>query len=260
MQGINETLDAIAAADAWRQLHQRVVQSPPSVLLDGSINQEYVAVDEIFAKHQLAGAGIPIPQSTVCGPRQAPAAACQLGLPVAVKMVHEKLLHKTEAGAVVLNINSRRKVADAIAQMQKNVALRQPDAASNRFLIERMQDAPLAELIIGVRQDAQFGLAMTIGSGGVLVELVGDSVTLLLPSSRDDIIEAIEGLRVSRLLNGFRGTAKVDMKKLADELTKVTDFMIFNRGSVAELEINPMFVYEDSICAVDALMHTRAAA
>lgn len=260
MQGINETLDAIAAAVAWRQMHQRVVQSPPSVLLDGSGNQEFVAVDEIFAKHQLAGAGIPIPTGTACDCRQAPAAACELGLPVAVKMVHENLLHKTEAGAVVLNLNSRRKVAGAISQMHKNVALRQPDAASNRFLIERMQATPLAELIISVRQDAQFGLAMTIGSGGVLVELVGDSVTLLLPCSRDDIVEAIEGLRVSRLLKGFRGAAKVDLMKLADDLAKVTDFMIFNRDSVAELEINPMFVYEDNICAVDALMHIRAPA
>jgi acyl-CoA synthetase (NDP forming) len=103
-------------------------------------------------------------------------------------------------------------------------------------------------------------LAMTIGSGGVLVELVGDSVTLLLPCSRDDILEAIESLRVSRLLKGFRGAAKVDMKKLADELTRLTDFMTFNRAFVAEIEINPMFVYENSLCAVDALMHIRTSA
>jgi len=233
MQGINETLDAIAAAFAWRQMHQRVVKNPPTELLDGSDNQNALPVDEVFAKHQLAGAGIPVPPSTVCACGQAPAAAQALGLPVAVKMVHEKLLHKTEAGAVVLNLNSSRKVADAIAQMHKDVAARQPDAASNRFLIERMQARPLAELIISVRQDAQFGLAMTIGSGGVLVELVGDSVTLLLPCSRDDILEAIESLRVSRLLKGFRGAAKVDMKKLADELTKLTDFMTSNRENVA---------------------------
>ncbi|MEP0332379.1 MAG: acetate--CoA ligase family protein [Anderseniella sp.] len=258
MQGINDCLDAIAAASVWKQMQQRIVCQPPAELLGGEVIRQIVAVDEVAAKSRLAEAGIPVPSGTVCCRADAAAAAEALGFPVAIKMVHEKLLHKTEAGAVMLNINTETEVTDAVAQIQKSVGERLPDAASDRWLIEKMQVRPLAELIVSVREDAQFGLAMTIGSGGVLVELVGDSVTVLLPCTRDDLSEAIEGLRISRLLDGFRGGAKADMRKLVDQLAGLADFMILNRGKVAETEINPMFVYEGSLCAVDALMHIRA--
>lgn len=259
MQGINDCLDAIAAAAAWRQMQQRIAHQPPAELLSGEGIKKIVAVDEATAKNRLAEVGIPVPSGTVCCLADAAAAAEALGFPVAIKMVHERLLHKTEAGAVVLNINSGTEAADAVAQIQKAVATHLPDAASDRWLIEKMQAQPLAELIVSVREDALFGLAMTIGSGGVLVELVADSTTVLLPCTPDDLIEAIESLRVSRLLDGFRGGAKADIRKLADQLAGLADFMVLNRGKVAELEINPMFVYEDGLCAVDALMHIRIA-
>lgn len=257
MQGINDCLDAIAAAAAWRQMQQRIAHHPPAELLDGEGIQQIVAVDEATAKSRLAAAGIPVPSGTVCCHADSAAAAEELGFPVAIKMVHEKLLHKTEAGAVVLNINSGTEATNAVARIQKAVATRLPDAASDCWLIEKMQAQPLAELIVSVREDAQFGLAMTLGSGGVLVELVADSTTVLLPCTPDDLIQAIESLRVSRLLDGFRGGARADIRKLADQLTRLADFMVLNRGNVAELEINPVFVYEDSLCAVDALMHIK---
>jgi len=257
MQGINDCLDAIAAASAWRQMQQRIVCQPPAELLGGEVIRTIVAVDEVAAKSRLAEAGIPVPSGTVCNRADIASAAEALGFPVAIKMVHEKLLHKTEAGAVELNISSGAEASEAVERMRKAVAERRPDAASDRWLIEQMQAQPLAELIVSVREDAQFGLAMTLGSGGVLVELVADSTTVLLPCTRDDLTEAIEGLRISRLLDGFRGGAKADMRKLADQLAGLADFMILNHGKVAEIEINPMFVYEDSLCAVDALMHIR---
>jgi len=260
MQGINDCLDAIAAASAWRQMQHRIAHQPPAELLGGEAIGKFMAIDEATAKSQLAEVGIPVPSGTVCCLADAAAAAEALGFPVAIKMVHEKLMHKTEAGAVVLNINSGSEATDAVARIQKAVAARLPDAAGDRWLIEKMQAQPLAELIVSVREDAQFGLAMTLGSGGVLVELVADSITVLLPCTRDDLIEAVESLRVSRLLDGFRGGAKADIRKLADQLAGLADFMVLNRGKVAEIEINPMFVYKDSLCAVDALMHIRTSA
>jgi len=260
MQGINDCLDAIAAASTWRQMQHRIAHRPPAELLDGEIIRNFMAIDEATAKSRLAEVGIPVPSGTVCCRAEAATAAEALGFPVAIKMVHEKLLHKTEAGAVMLNINSASEATDAVARIQKAVATRQPDAASDCWLIEKMQTQPLAELIVSVREDAQFGLAMTLGSGGVLVELVADSTTVLLPCTRDDLIDAVESLRVSRLLDGFRGGAKADIRKLADQLAGLADFMVVNRGKVAEIEINPMFVYENSLCAVDALMHIRTSA
>ena len=80
-------------------------------------------------------------------------------------------------------------------------------ASADRFLVERMVEPPLAELLVGVRTDPRFGLAMTLASGGVLTELVADAVTILLPASRVDLEEALGRLRMSRLLDGFRGAA-----------------------------------------------------
>ncbi|MGB7206777.1 MAG: acetate--CoA ligase family protein, partial [Anderseniella sp.] len=195
MQGMNDCLDAIAAASAWRQMQHRIAHRPPAELIDGMAAGKLMVIDEATAKSWLAEAGIPVPLGTVCGQATADAAAEALGFPVAIKMVHEKLLHKTEAGAVALNISSGKEVTDAVTRMKKAVASRQPDASSDRWLIEKMQAQPLAELIVSVREDAQFGLAMTLGSGGVLVELVADSTTVLLPCTRDDLVEAVVGLR-----------------------------------------------------------------
>lgn len=254
MQGINETLEAIAAAACWAQARNRIKQARPGDLLTVNVHPELQAIDEVTAKRDVAAAGLSVPDGKVCSASDAASVAAALGFPVALKMVSPALLHKTEVGAVVLGLNTPDAVGQAVAQMQAAVTARQPEALSGTFLVERMQSTPLAELIVGVRTDDQFGLAMTIGSGGSLVELVGDSTTLLLPCTEDDVVRAIEELKVSRLLTGFRGRAKADVAKLASDLMKLARYMEEHRGRVAELEINPLLVYENGVCAVDALM------
>ena len=77
-----------------------------------------------------------------------------------------------------------------------------------RFLVERMIDGAVAEVLVGLRRDARFGGVLVLASGGVLVELVGDTRTLLLPARREDIARALDELKVSRLINGFRGQTR----------------------------------------------------
>ena len=116
----------------------------------------------------------------------------------------------------------------------------------------------LAELIVGIRRDAQFGLVLTLGSSGVLVELVGDSQTLLLPCTLGDLIAALSKLKVARLLNGFWGRPKADLACLAHSLLALTAFVQARADRFVEIEINPLFLYPDDVLAVDVLLQVSA--
>ena len=215
------------------------------------------SVDEYQAKRWLHGAGIPIPAGRVTGAREAPEAAARIGFPVAVKLVSEHLLHKTEAGAVALGISSPAEVEAAVARIRAGVRRLDADAPADRFLVERMVGPPLAELLVGVRTDPRFGLAMTLASGGVLTELVADAVTILLPASRVDLEEALGRLRISRLLDGFRGSPPANRTVIVDALYRLASHLCREDNEVEEIEVNPLFVLTDRVCAVDALMRVR---
>ena len=215
------------------------------------------SVDEHQAKRWLHGVGIPIPAGCVTGAREAPEAAAGIGFPVAVKLVSAHLLHKTEAGAVALGISSPVEVEAAVARIRAGVRRFDADAPADRFLVERMVGPPLAELLVGVRTDPRFGLAMTLASGGVLTELVTDAVTILLPASRVDLEEALGRLRISRLLDGFRGAAPANRAVIVDALSRLASRLCREDHDVVEVEVNPLFVLTDRVCAVDALMRVR---
>ena len=99
------------------------------------------------------------------------------------------------------------------------------DAVNDSFLVERMSPPPLAELIVSLRRDAQFGWALTLGSGGILVELVGDAGTLLLPSSPADIQTALARLKVGHLLGGFRGRPRAELAAIAAALHQLCSYV-----------------------------------
>ena len=178
-----------------------------------------------------------------------------LNFPVALKMVSSKILHKTELNAVVLNIKSDLELGVAVENMRSSVSKKAPNLVSNRYLIEEMANTPIAELIVGIRSDSQFGLSLTIGSGGVLVDLIGDVSTVILPTHSGEIREAIKNLKVFKLLDGFRGKPKVKLEVVEDAIMKLVIFAEKNINLISEIEINPMFVFEDSVQMVDALIY-----
>ena len=130
---------------------------------------------------------------------------------------------------------------------------------TDRFLAEQMAGTPVAELMVSVRADPDFGLAMTIASGGMLVELIDDAATLLLPASRAEIARALAGLRVSRLLDGYRGRPAADRDAVIDALQRLACYATAHR-EIAEIEINPLFVLPDDVVAVDVLMRVACPA
>jgi acyl-CoA synthetase (NDP forming) len=169
-------------------------------------------------------------------------------------MISPRLTHKTEAGAVVLNLKDENSLNLAAAKMKSDVTAYDARAVSELFLVEAMSPNPLVELIINIRQDPQFGAALVLGSGGVLVELLADSATLLLPTRPVEIIRALKGLRVGRLLEGFRGRPAVDIGKVAAEIYKLSVTYQDNIKTIAEIEINPLFVYQAEVSAIDVLI------
>ena len=124
------------------------------------------------------------------------------------------------------------------------------------FYFERMVEGGVAELIVGITRDPMFWPVMTVGTGGVLVELLKDSATLLLPAGREEIESALRGLRLFPLLDGFRGRPRADLDAAIDAVAKISAFALANAGTLAELDVNPLIVCSEGRGAwvADALM------
>jgi acyl-CoA synthetase (NDP forming) len=197
-----------------------------------------------------------VPEARLASPADAPAIAAALGFPVALKLAMPVVAHKTEAGAVRIGLASASAVKDAVAGMRRSLAQLDPPVAPEQFLIERMAPAPVAELIVGVTRDPQFGLALVVGAGGVLVEMVKDAATLLLPADRDMVAQALSGLRIAKLIAGYRGRPAGDLAAAVDAVLAVAAFAEDARASLVELDVNPLFVLPQGqgAIAVDALI------
>ncbi len=255
MQGIETCLMAIAVS-AWHgERRAEIIASfPPPLLMPPAAQASPRLLDEAAAKKFLAAMGIAVPRGRVGSGAEMPALATEMGFPVALKMVSAKLPHKTEAGAVKLGLSSAAAVSEAVERMKADVAAYDAAAATDFFLVEQMVSPPVAELMVSIRRDQQFGLAMTVAAGGVLVELLTDATTLLLPATRQDIARALGRLKVNRLLRGFRGRPAASRDDLLDMLEKLAALAADETNEVAEIEINPLFAGTDGSCAVDVLM------
>jgi acyl-CoA synthetase (NDP forming) len=174
--------------------------------------------------------------------------AKRIGYPVVVKAVG--VLHKSDVGAVKLNLQNADEVSDAVAKISES------SGDCQKFLVERMSLGAVAELIIGVNRDDQFGPALVIGAGGILVELVADSASLLLPVDRDAVTKAVESLSVAKLIKGFRGNEAGDMDAAVDAILSVARFAESNRDKLMELDINPLLVLPagQGVVVADALI------
>ena len=207
-------------------------------------------LDEVASKQALAAFGLPIPPGEATSADHVASVATQLGFPLVLKAVSDTLAHKTEAGGVRLNLKSAQDVVDAAAAMAD---------LSDRFLVEGMATDVVAEFIVGVSRDPQFGLALTLGAGGVLVELLKDAVTLLLPVTRADIRTAFESLRTWPLVCGYRGRAAGDVDALVDAVAAVAAYAQANAAQLVELDVNPVLVLPQGrgVVAVDAMIRLQ---
>ncbi len=249
LAGIDAGLAGVRAAvdvgAAWRR------PSSPPLLEFEVMGQEGGGrvLDEAESKALLARSGVPIPPSrTARNAEEAAAAATELGFPVVVKALG--IAHKTEAGGVKLGLDSAKEVSSAMSEME---------GLSDRCLVEAMIDGVVAELIVGVARDPHFGPYLLIGGGGLLVELMKDSVSLLLPVGRDRVLRALASLKCAPLFEGFRGRPRADLERAADAILAVAKLVENDPLAIVELDINPLMVLAEGcgVVAADALIRLQ---
>jgi len=175
------------------------------------------------------------------------AAAESIGFPVVIKAVGASLEHKSDVGGVIVDVRS---AADAAAAAPRVAIL------SDTILVEEMVRDGVAEVLIGVSVDPQFGQILVLGAGGVLTELLRDSVSLLPPLTPAAIESALMQLTVGKLLGGYRGRPQADVAALVATAMACARYAEANVDRLVELEINPVIVRPrgQGAVAVDALI------
>ena len=251
MQGQRETLEALSLAGAvgaaWR--------SNPAVRLNLPTAEESIAghvrsLSEHDGKLQLEHFGLTIPRGKTIAAESAAAAAAELGFPVVIKAAGAHLEHKTELGAVALNLRNPAEAAAAASRLAR---------LSPMLLVEEMCTDGVAEILIGVIVDAQFGQVLVLGAGGVFTELLADSVSLLPPWTRGSIAAGVKRLAIARLFGGYRGRAAADVEALIDAILSVARYAAANIERLVELDVNPLIVRPvgRGAVAVDTLIRLK---
>jgi len=260
LQGLPEALTAFASAQQFARYREQLAESGMQIEVAATpalkADAKQTLWSEAAAKAKLAEYGLKAPQSRLVGPEAAAAAASELGFPVVVKVADPVLAHKTEAGAVAINLKSAAEVEAAVAKMKTALAAYKPGATVAKVLVEKMVTNVVAEMIVGIKRDPQFGLALVVGAGGILVEMVEDATMLLLPTSKEAIASAINKLKIAKLLRGYRGKPAGDINALVDAVAAIARFAEAHNSSLVELDVNPLMVLTDGAVAVDALVVT----
>ena len=232
LAGLDAALEALDGAsvpfraDGWR----------PWAAVDAG---ETVLLDEAEAKAALSEAGVTVPRSVV-GRSLGALDMSGLRAPFALKGLG--FAHKSEAGAVRLGLRSLEGQAEI-------------EGAAG-YLLEEMLAGPFVEVLVGVRRDPVCGAALTIGTGGVLAELIGDVAVLVCPASEAELRAALAETKVARLLDGWRGARAASTDALVAAVMRVQE-MLAGDADLIEVEINPLAVTETEAVALDALMRRR---
>jgi len=206
---------------------------------------------EFEAKKLLAKYGIPVTREFLAkNPQQARDFADKIGYPVALKIQSPDILHKTDAGGVMLNLKNCDEVAKGFEKIVKNAKAYRKDAKILGVLVQEMVSEG-HQCIVGSKNDPQFGPVLMFGLGGIFVEVIKDVSFRIIPLERKDAKEMISEIKGYKILKGVRGYKPVNFKALEDALLKVSN-MVWKNRKIEELDINPLFVSENGVKAADA--------
>lgn len=233
LNGLSEAMHAI-------RLAQRLKAQPGKLLLPGP-DRASDLVTEVDAKKELWSYGLAIPHGAVLSTRGDVSPAADLSFPVVAKV--QGLAHKTDANGIALNLRTIRELEQVL-----------PDLAEGPVFVEEMVTEPLAELLIGVVRDPAHGFLLTIGAGGTYAELLQDNVSLLLPTSAEEVRGAIKDLRIAPVLAGYRGKPSADLQAIVDAIDAIQSYVMDHANSLDEIEINPLICTETDAIAADALI------
>jgi acetyl-CoA synthetase (ADP-forming) len=224
----------------------------PTEIIQSAIAEGRKVLFEHEAKELARSVGIVVPKyvlADAADPKAVVAAGESLGFPVVLKAVSPGILHKTEAGAVMLNITSSAMLAASVTAMKNMIAVRAPGAVIRSFLVEKLMPQGL-ELLIGGLRDEQFGPSVAFGLGGIWVEAFKDAVFGILPLSHEETVDMISQTRAGMFLRGFRGSPALDEEAVHLIITNLSKLLDDHPG-IREIDMNPVRVYARGASALD---------
>ena len=212
---------------------------------------------EPAAAELLASCGIPYVEHGVADSADAAAeVAGRIGYPVVLKVVSADVVHKTEAGGVLVGLKDERALRQGYDELLRRVQASCPDARIDGVLVCR-QVAARRELIVGAIYDATFGPTVMVGLGGVFAEALSDVVFRPDPLRRQDALDMLQELQGARLLTGFRGERPVDLDEVAGMLVNIGDLLV-SHPEISEIDLNPVVASAEGCVALDARIIVRA--
>ncbi|TAL88638.1 MAG: bifunctional acyl-CoA synthetase/GNAT family N-acetyltransferase [Candidimonas sp.] len=261
-----EAVQAFLYLLAYRRNQELLLQSPPSQLVDFSVDTEQVKrivknsfenqrslLNEAEAKSVLAAYGIPVVETQVASTIEAAVAlAQQIGFPVALKVLSPDITHKSDVGGVALDLKSAKQVRTAAQNMVVQVGRIRPSAQLTGFTVQAMINRPDAhELILGVADDGTFGPVILFGHGGIAEQVINDRSVSLPPLNMALAEHLVAGTRIFKLLQGYRDRPAADLRDLYLTLVKLSQ-LIIDIPEIVELDINPLLLDKCGAIALDA--------
>ncbi len=216
-------------------------------VLKNKIESNQTVLTEFESKELLREIGILVPDQKLTSSKdETLLAAEEIGFPIVLKLIAEDIVHKSDTGAVKLNLKTSQEVDDAYEELKKI-----PSQKEKMISVQKMADEPITELIIGMTTDPQFGPALMFGIGGILVELLEDVSFRIAPITEYDANEMIHDIKGFPILDGFRGKPKADLDAIIETLMKISD-LVTKHEEINEMDLNPVFIYDKGLICVDA--------
>ncbi len=195
--------------------------------------------------------GIPVPQEGLAETADAAVALAEkMGFPLVLKIVSPDILHKTEAGGVIVGVADTAAVRTGFDQIVRNAKAYKSDAHISGVQVQQMLPSGAQEVIVGAVTDPSFGKLVAFGLGGVLVEVLKDVTFRLAPATRDDALSMLDGIAAAEMLRGVRGSEPVDRDALASIIENVSA-LISDFPEISEVDLNPVFATSRGATAVD---------
>ncbi len=257
--GLRNAVVAMSGVGRWSEVrrHTRQVSTLADSVALPAPDERHGSWSEWRTRELLGSAGVPvIPAVLVTTEDDALSAAADLGT-VAMKIVSQDILHKSDVGGVRLGV-SADDVRDAYRSIVTSVAQHAPGAAVSGVLISPMR-APAVELLVGVVADPDWALILAVGLGGVFVELLQDFSLRRLPVGPDDVREMLAELRGRAVLDGVRGTPPVDVGAVVSAICSIAALASALGDDLLSLEVNPLRADADGVEALDAIVTWRVA-
>ena len=220
-------------------------------IINKALNEGRKSLLEPEAKMLCKEYGIPTPEFTLAkNVNEAMDFAEKIGYPVVLKIVSPDIIHKTEAGGVLIDLKNRDDVRKGFEKIIENVRNYRPNAKIVGILVQKM--APQStEIIVGGIKDPQFGPTLMFGLGGVFVEVLKDVTFRVAPITEEDAKEMIKEIKAYPILKGYRGEKPKDEDTIVKILLAASKLMLENE-EIDQMDLNPIMVYEKGASVVDA--------